>query len=143
MKVQITLTDQNGAVYQGDAQLVPVAASLKGNTRATPVTKSKRPTNGKVAPPVDFDVNERAFMKAHGRGLSGPKKFVLLAAYMVKGRSGAEVELGEVLKRWNRMKSLLGKFNLSYTNRAKENGWVNPREKGVYVLTSSWKGALT
>jgi hypothetical protein len=82
-------------------------------------------------------------MKAHGRTLSGQKKFVLLVAYIVKGKVGAEVELGDVQKRWSGMTSLLGKFNLNFTNRAKQNGWVNRKKKGIYVLSPSWKGVLT
>jgi hypothetical protein len=91
---------------------------------------------------LDFDANERAFVKAHARTLSGPKKFVLLVAYLAKGKVGTAVELNEVQKRWNRMTMpnlLNGEFNRFYTSSAKESGWVNTAKQGVYVLRPSWK----
>lgn len=82
-------------------------------------------------------------MKAYGRTLNGQERFVFLVAYIVKGKVGVEVALGDVRRRWSKMKSLLGKFNRSFTIRARENGWVDTKKKGIYVLTPSWKGALT
>jgi hypothetical protein len=39
--------------------------------------------------------------------------------------------------------ALLGcKFNRFYSNTAKDDGWVDTRKKGVYVLTPAWKNAL-
>jgi hypothetical protein len=84
-------------------------------------------------------------VKAHVHGLSGPKKFVLLVAHLAKGKVGTEVEAKEVEKRWNKMtsKSLMdGKFNTFYSTTAKENGWVNTKKKGVYVLRPSWTQIL-
>jgi len=91
---------------------------------------------------LDFEANERAFVKAHARGLSGPKKFVLLVALLAKGKAGTEVNVKEVEKRWNKMTAsnlLDGKFNTFYSTTAKENGWVNTRKQGVYILRSSWQ----
>ena len=112
--------------------------------------KPKRITKMSPAPPpaakpidVDFGVNERNFVKEHGRGLSGPKKFCLLVAYLAKGKVGVEVRLEDVGNHWNRMKSLLGfPFNRFYSNTAKDNGWVDTTKKGVYVLTKSWQQVL-
>lgn len=82
-------------------------------------------------------------MKAYAKGLSGTRKFALLVAYAAKGQVGKEVELNDVHKRWNKMTGLLGgKFNGFFSNTAKDDGWVDTRKKGIYVLTSSWKEAL-
>lgn len=92
---------------------------------------------------LDYDVNERAFMKTHARGLSGPKQFVLLVAYLAKGQVGKEIQLEDVRKHWNRMKSLIdNKFNTFFSNSAKDNGWVDTKKKAVYVLTKSWQEAM-
>jgi hypothetical protein len=109
-----------------------------GNTRAKVRTVSN-PTSAKL----DFGKSERAFIKAYAKGLSGTRKFVLLVAYTAKGQVGKEVELNDVSKRWNKMTALLGgKFNRFFSNTAKDDGWVDTRKKGTYVLTSSWKDAL-
>jgi len=81
-------------------------------------------------------------MKAHGRGSSGKKKFALLVEYLAKGKVGVDIQLGDVQRRWSKMTSLLGNFNRKFTNDAEEDGWVDTRKKGVYMLTTSWKGAL-
>ena len=82
-------------------------------------------------------------MKVHARGLSGPKKFVLFVAFLAKGKVGVEVELKEVEKHWSRMNGLLNaSFNRFYSNSAKDNGWVNTKKQGVYVLTPRWQSAL-
>ncbi len=89
----------------------------------------------------NFKMNERAFIKQYAKGLSGPKKFVLLLAYIVKGEVGKEISLSKIKERWNKMttKSLMGyKFNLYYSNEAKNQGWVNSKKYGFYCLTSNW-----
>jgi len=89
----------------------------------------------------NFEMNERAFIRQHAKGLSGPKKFVLLLAYIVKGEVGKEISLSEIKERWNKMttKSLMGyDFNLYYSNEAKNQGWVDSKKYGFYCLTSKW-----
>ncbi len=142
MKAHITITNDDGTVLEGDVALVLGGAgrvSRKvGNTRAKVRTVSN-PTSAKL----DFGKSERAFIKAYAKGLSGTRKFVLLVAYTAKGQVGKEVELNDVSKRWNKMTALLGgKFNRFFSNTAKDDGWVDTRKKGTYVLTSSWKDAL-
>ena len=89
---------------------------------------------------VDFDINERAFIKKYSKGMSGPKKFVLILVYLVKGKIGLEKSLNEIKKQWNRMTSLLkGKFNRYYSSTAKENNWVDSKKTGFYHLTLNWK----
>lgn len=90
---------------------------------------------------LDFSLNIRAFVKRFVADKSGPKKFVLLLAYLTKGKIGIGIKLGKIRKEWNKMsgKSLLGKFNRFYPNEAKTQGWVDSKEYGVYCLTDSWQ----
>jgi hypothetical protein len=97
------------------------------------------------ATPLHFESNARAYVKRHTKGLSGPAKFVLLLAYLTKGNTSNEVPLGDIKKLWNTMKSksLLGKFNLAFANRAKDGGWVDSKKRGFYNLHRSWKDVLS
>lgn len=97
------------------------------------------------ATPLHFESNVRAYVKRHAKGLSGPAKFVLLLAYLTKGDTNKEVSLGDIKKLWGTMKSksLLGKFNLAFANRAKDGGWVDSKKRGFYNLHRSWKDVLS
>ena len=89
---------------------------------------------------VDFNMNERAFIKKYSKGMSGSKKFVLVLAYIVKDKVGLEKSLNEIKGQWNKMTSLLkGKFNRYYSATAKENNWVDSKKTGFYHLTLNWK----
>lgn len=92
-------------------------------------------------PKLDFSINIRAFVKRFVADKSGPKKFVLLLAYLAKGEAGKNVVLGDIRKEWNKMsgKNLLGKFNRFYPNEAKTQGWVDSKEYGTYCLADSWQ----
>ena len=142
MKAHITLTDQNGTVFEGEAELVQVGRS-QNTKRAS--SSPKRTTSVDPVPQLDFTKPERAFIKTYARRLNGQKKFVLLLAYLAKGALKKEVQLKKLEKHWNRMKAsnLLGlKFNTFYSNTAKDDGWVDTPKKGVYVLCKSWKEVL-
>lgn len=95
---------------------------------------------------IDFTLNERTFIKRYSPDKSsGPKKFTLLLAYLVKGEVDKNIKLSEVKKHWNKMKakSLLGgEFNMFYPNKAKENGWVDSKEYGSYNLTDEWENII-
>lgn len=92
------------------------------------------------APHMNFDLNERAFVKKYAKPLSGPKKFVLIIAYLSKGQISKDVSLENIKKMWGGMSGLIGtEFNTFYAVAAKDNGWVNPVKRGVYILTASWK----
>jgi len=112
--------------------------SLKGEDaqfkRAKRVPENKRLIN--------FDINARAFVKKYVKGMSYPKKFTLLIAYLSKGKISIEVSLRNVEKLWRRMtaKDLLkAKFNRSYSTKAKTQGWIKEGTKpGFYCLTSNW-----
>jgi len=92
---------------------------------------------------LDFSLNERAFVKRYASGKSGPKKFTILLAYLSDGQIGTNIQLSDIKKRWNKMKSLLGKFNMFYSNEAKNKGWVDSKEYGKYSLTKEWKESLS
>jgi len=96
---------------------------------------------------VRFDMNERAFAKRYAKNVGGgPKKFVLLLAFLTKGDTGKEVSLNEIEQLWNRTssKTLLGmKFNRFFSGIAKEFGWVNSQKRGFYNLERSWKDVLS
>jgi len=105
---------------------------LPGTTAAIP-TKS------------DFDMSERAFIKKYSKRISGgPKKFVLILAYLVKGEIGKEKSIEEIKKHWNKMTSLLkkkgekGEFNSYYSITAKDNNWVDSKKHGFFHLTNDW-----
>jgi hypothetical protein len=108
-------------------------------------TKSSPPTRLTTTSKLDFSLNERAFVKKYARSLSGMKRFVLLVAYLAKGKHGAEVSLKDVQKNWNKMKGadlLGGRFNTKYSTTAKDTGWVNSPRYAVYTLQPSWVEVL-
>jgi hypothetical protein len=114
---------------------------LSDQSKAAPKPLSATPSPRVRNDQLDFDSHIRAFAKKHARGFGGPQKFVLLLAYICKGRVGETVALNEIEQQWNRMTSpslLGGKFNRFYTNSAKEHGWVNSPKKGLYVLRPTW-----
>lgn len=92
-------------------------------------------------PKLDFSINIRAFVKRFATDKSGPKKFVLLLAYLTKGEIGKNVVLGDIRKEWGKMsgKNLLGKFNRFYPNEAKTQGWIDSKEYGTYCLADTWQ----
>jgi hypothetical protein len=98
----------------------------------------------KGTPDIDFQLNERAYVKRYLAGKGGPRKFTLLIAYLTKGQIGVNVKLGEIERLWGKMsaKPLLGKFNRFYSNAAKTNGWVDSKEHAAYFLTKEWKNAI-
>ena len=81
-------------------------------------------------------------MKAHADGLNGGEKFGLLLAYLTKGDVKGESKLQDIESAWGRMTALLGKFNRKYSNDAKEQGLVNTKKQGVYVLRPRWRDIL-
>lgn len=115
-------------------------AVVFGNkTKPKKVTATPRPHEEKTK--LDYSVNIRAFVKRFVAGKSGPKKFVLLLAYLAKEDVKKNIALSDVRKEWNKMsaKNLLGKFNRFYPNEAKTQGWVDPVEYGTYRLAEGWK----
>ena len=137
MKAHITITDDNGTVFEGDAELAQVSGTRKTRSQSPKSKVRKEPVQK-----LDFTKPERAFIKSYASKLSGAKKFVMLLAFMSKGVANKEVRLKDIEKHWNKMTALLGKFNRFHANSAKESGWVNTQKQGLYVLCSSWKEVL-
>lgn len=105
--------------------------------------KTERVKPPKTSPPViNFNLNIRHFVKQRAKTLSGPKKFVLILAYLAQGKTDKEVSLNDVEKAWGKMtsKTLLAmEFNRFYPTSAKESGWIDSTKKGFYHLTKSWQ----
>lgn len=138
MRIHVQLfDDKNQLIGEDDVVLRVPGPELRRNPAIT--SKSRISTTSADAH-LDYSLPERAFMKKHSARLSGAKKFTLLLAYLAKGKAGQEVQLAEIAKRWNKMTSILGyEFNRFFTNAAKENGWVDVKKAGVYVLRPSWR----
>jgi hypothetical protein len=100
-------------------------------------------SDGGDSPEINFSLNIRAFVKRYATNKSGPRKFILLLAYMAKGEVGKSVELNVIRMQWNKMsaKSLLGEFNRFYPNEAKTRGWADSERYGSYCLTDEWEKA--
>lgn len=119
-----------------DECLASLGDSAKSR-RATKEPASASP-NQDIRP--SFHLNPLAFMKRYGRGLRGPQRFTLLVARLSGGKVGQQTAHADLKKNWNQMKSVMGgKFNPAHGNRAKANGWVDTKKRGVYTLAPEWK----
>jgi len=136
VRVSIIVSDDDGNNYRGEVELVADGTGKRPSKQAK--STPAKPAGSAV---VNFGTPIRAFVKLHARDMSGPQKFALLVAYLTKGDAKKEFLVTDVEKNWNRMKPLLGgKFNLAYTTRAKDNGWVDSPKRGSYVILPGWKG---
>lgn len=138
MKARIIIEDDSGHTLVGD--VVFQSARVRQSTGKL----TAKPTRV-VQPSFDFSMQERAFVKRHANGLSGPRKFVLLVAYFSKGKVGQDVLLRDIEIAWNRMTApalMAGKFNRFYSNAARVNDWVETKKSGVYSLRPSWDRAF-
>lgn len=137
--------NKEALIEQLECAAAAVAAALSLAKKGTYVSASKKDTPIKrrhSSKDLDFSRSARAFIKEYGAGMSGPKKFTLLLAYLVKGDMKTKASLTEVEKNWSKMtaKNLMGmKFNRFYTSQARENDWVSTEKSGSYHLRSSWK----
>jgi hypothetical protein len=137
MKVHIVLTDDNGATFEGHVDLTPQLSPrpIRSDTSSARTRKSS-------SVKANFSTPMRAFMKAHARTLSGPKKFALLVAYLSKNDTETTVPFNDIERNWKNMTGLLGKFNRAHSTRAKDNGWVDSPNQGVYVIVPGWEVML-
>lgn len=95
---------------------------------------------------LDFSMGIRGFVKRHAKGMSGPKKFTLLLAYLAKGDLDKTILFVEIKKHWNNLtaKSLLGmEYNSFFASSAKESDWVKTEKNGSYNLRPSWKAIFS
>jgi hypothetical protein len=134
LKVSIIVSGDDGNNYHGEVELVASSKSARRVAKPAPPPKAASKATINLSMPI------RAFVKQHARDLSGAHKFALLVAYLSEGDTHEEVQMVDVEKQWNRMKPLLGgRFNLAYTTRAKDNGWVDSPKRGAYVILPGWK----
>jgi hypothetical protein len=136
MKAKILITDDKGDQFVGEITLSS-AKKIKYPKEVATIKKEMVP---------NFDMNKKAFIKQYGKGLSAPRKFVLLLAYLVKGEISKEKSTEEIKKHWNKLKSVLKnqkkekmKFNTYYVDVAKSNNWIDSKKHGFYYLTSDWE----
>ena len=139
MKVHITVTDDQGGTFEGSAQLVRVSKSAKTSKAVAKTHAASRPVTN-----LSFSLNTLAFMKKHAKSMSGSRKFTLLLAHLVQGKTGQEISGKQIASAWNRMKSVLGgAYNAVHATRAKAEGWINSPKRGHYALSDSWKEATS
>lgn len=139
MKAHVTVTDDAGNTFEGEIDLAVVGKASIGKTKTRGVPKAVSLTPAKKEP-VNLSSPIRPFVKKHAGKMTGPQKFTLILAHMVGGDTGKEVLRADVEKQWNKMTALVGgEFNSAYANRAKDQGWVDSRKKGVYKLLPDWR----
>src|SRR5260221_4836968 len=117
-------------------RLKNLEATILGNDE-----KESEAVNPQHPARLNFDLNERTFVKTYARDFSGPKKFVLLLSHVAKGKVGVEIELKTIRAKWNKMTAqnlMRYKFNLKYPNEAKTQGWIDSKKVGIYHLRSNW-----
>ena len=122
----------NADIYERLEKLERALHGTKSMGGATSTPRSK----------FDFSRNERYFVKLHAKGMNGEKKFVLLVAYLAKGKTDVDIKPKDVETKWNKMteSNLMGSpYNGKYATMAKNNGWVDSRKYGTYHLTDSWR----
>lgn len=137
MKIRIIVTDNQGITFEGGAELVRVSKSAKASKAVAKTRAAPRPTTN-----LSFSLNSWAFMNKYAKRMSGSRKFTLLLAHLVQGKTGQEISGERVASTWNRMKSVLGgAYNAAHATRAKAEGWIDSPKWGHYALSPSWKEA--
>ena len=134
MKVTITLMDDRGNIFQGQAELTPSSSRRSIRTKTTAVQAKTAPAQA-----VNLSSPIRAFVKKHAGGMGGPQKFTLLLAHMVGGDTKKELPFATIRKQWGKMTGLLGKWNGAHTIRAKDHEWVDSPKTGMYILLPGWR----
>jgi hypothetical protein len=134
MRVSVVVLNDDGRTYGGEASLQVL------ETKPDAIDAYDHRADGMM---VDFGLPLRPFMRRYGADKSGPKRFVLLLAHMVQGKSATAVEVSELQKQWSTMEGLIGgPFNSAYPTRAKDQGWVDATKPGIYVLLPDWTRIL-
>jgi hypothetical protein len=149
MRATVIVTDDDGNSWEYEFHLSP----RKEKTGTIAKSRGKEPvfappamgSKGEASRPEHLDITlpVRAFMKRYGRGIPGARKFVLLVARMANGNLEARVPRSDIEKQWNKMKELMGgPFNSAHASRARDDGWVDVPEHGLYKLRAAWKGVV-
>jgi hypothetical protein len=138
MRVQLTITNDDGSKYVGEIELSPVLAENRSKrVKVATTTNTPGPQN------LNFELPLRPFIKKYSQSMSGPKRLTLLVAWIAKGKAEVPVERADVAKAWNKMKALMGgPFNSAYETRARDSGWVHSPKAGVYTLLPNWRDVV-
>lgn len=137
MKVQLTVTGDDGVIYAGEVEL---SVSPSEKSQKLPVSNTATPSSSRE---LNFDLPLRPFMKMYSQSMSGPKRLTLLVAWLAKGKTDVQVQRASVLKAWNKMKALMGgAFNSAYETRARDGGWLHSPKAGVYTLLPNWRNVV-
>ncbi|PYO42614.1 MAG: hypothetical protein DMD29_03315 [Gemmatimonadetes bacterium] len=139
MRVQITVTDDEGKTFEGEVDLPPAGTRRGGARRA----RNMPATPAAVADAkVDFKLPLRAFLKKHATG-GGPQKFAVLLAHMTGGKTGVQVTREAIEAAWTRNKGVLGvDYHTMYGTRSTGEGWSDSPKRGTFVLLPDWREAL-
>jgi len=141
MRVQITVTDDDGKTFKGEADLSP-AGTQRGRARRARPTHAPPTPSAAADGNVDFKLPLRAFLKKHATG-GGPQKFAVLLAHLTGGKTGVEVTRETIEAAWTRNKGVLGvDYHTMYGTRSTGEGWSNSPKRGTFVLLDDWTGAL-
>ncbi len=137
-KNNIQLLDKRVAILESRVTQLESKKDKNNSTKTPPNSHSK--TSKQL---LDFSMNIRAFMKSYHKK-SRTKKFVLLVAFLAKGKLENHIKVSDITKQWGKMsgKKMLGQFNNFYSNEAKTKGWVDSPKYGTYCLTKNWKEVL-
>lgn len=99
--------------------------------------------NTSLTTELDFSMNPRAFFKKYSKGMSGPKIFTLMVAYLAKQKGKDAILLSDVQNEWSKLKTILkSKFANSYALRAKESDWIQSPQNSTYSLRPDWQKIL-
>jgi len=141
MKVNIILTDDSGKTYSGEVELTTSGRHPQGR-RSKPAAGA--PPTARREPSIDLSLGDRAFIRRHvTRETSGPRKFVILLAWMAKGNAGKEIAVEDLSKKWAKVKGPMGgQYQTVYATRAKDSGWVDSPKQGIYSLRAIWREAF-
>src|SRR5437899_2896516 len=82
-------------------EAIALVGTDNNNVRRNQPAAPKKAVPNKVA--LDFSMSIRAFIKANTKSMSGPKKLVMLIAYLAKGQETARVPVAEITGAWTRM----------------------------------------
>ena len=84
-------------VEKVEKDIADLKKAVFGDSHSKPVKK------GGSYQELDFSLNIRAFIKRYAGGKSGPKRFILLLAYLTKGEVGVDIGLDKIGSEWKKM----------------------------------------
>lgn len=103
--------------------------------------RRRRSSKNSILDP-DFEMPMRAFFKKYGQGLSLPKRFALVVAFLTEGDIEKEATYENIKKTWQKVSAHLESFNSAYSTRSCDADFVEARKHGSYGLRPKWRDAL-